>query len=430
MIKCYRKNLLGFLFIILVAISASGCAVTIRQVKTIPVTESTTTTMVIRTIITNAKNTDILRYKIRIPVNVNYRQKIKAVRFNPEPDSITDDGTERFAEYLLVNPKDITMLKMEFDLEIYRYDVHIASNFDIDSEDELNPSKFIRDEDKIESDDPEILKIASEINGKDRYEIVEKIYLKVIEKLEYDQSIGHKKSWKGAKKSLDMGTGVCSDYTDLFVALCRAKNIPARYVSGYSVSEYESDMGHAWAEVYFKDKGWIRFDTTWGDDILTDTDFFHNTPRYVILMRSSRDHSTRYSYRGDPPTISSKVKFTNIKEHNTFNGKASSLDLNDLLKDNLFKDMLDRNKNIYTRYAEAKKFNKKNTEKLVNTTALVFKTEHLDKDEKEILKKFITDTPEKIKKKKKTYRQIYKRYMWLAKYRIMLEENKTKGGKK
>lgn len=65
--------------------------------------------------------------------------------------------------------------------------------------------------------------------------------------------------------------GFCSHYAAAFVYLMRVANIPARVVTGYQGGEYNK-MGdfleirqysaHAWAEVWLKDKGWVRVDPT------------------------------------------------------------------------------------------------------------------------------------------------------------------------
>lgn len=60
------------------------------------------------------------------------------------------------------------------------------------------------------------------------------------------------------------GYGVCRDFTHLGVSLCRALNIPARYVFGY-LPEIEVDVKPspmdfaAWMEVYLGDR-WYTFD--------------------------------------------------------------------------------------------------------------------------------------------------------------------------
>jgi hypothetical protein len=65
--------------------------------------------------------------------------------------------------------------------------------------------------------------------------------------------------------------GFCEHYSSAFVILMRAMGIPARVVTGYQGGTYnaqgnfyevrQSDA-HAWAEVWLKDKGWVRVDPT------------------------------------------------------------------------------------------------------------------------------------------------------------------------
>jgi transglutaminase-like putative cysteine protease len=69
------------------------------------------------------------------------------------------------------------------------------------------------------------------------------------------------------------GRGVCQDFAHLYVALCRAIGLPARYVSGYLFTEDDAtgadtsaDMvavqTHAWAEVAVPGEGWFPVDPT------------------------------------------------------------------------------------------------------------------------------------------------------------------------
>ena len=56
--------------------------------------------------------------------------------------------------------------------------------------------------------------------------------------------------------------GVCQDFAHLFIAGARAIGTPARYVSGYYLRSDgdEQIAGHAWAEAYVPDLGWVGFD--------------------------------------------------------------------------------------------------------------------------------------------------------------------------
>jgi transglutaminase-like putative cysteine protease len=63
---------------------------------------------------------------------------------------------------------------------------------------------------------------------------------------------------------LSTGYGVCQDFTHLMIAMARALNIPARYVSGFIHPDAERYRGftqtHAWCELLFPSAGWIGFD--------------------------------------------------------------------------------------------------------------------------------------------------------------------------
>ncbi|MBI4808948.1 MAG: DUF3488 domain-containing transglutaminase family protein [Nitrosomonadales bacterium] len=65
--------------------------------------------------------------------------------------------------------------------------------------------------------------------------------------------------------------GFCEHYAGSFVVLMRAAGIPARVVTGYQGGEY-NELGdyyiirqadaHAWAEVWLRERGWVRVDPT------------------------------------------------------------------------------------------------------------------------------------------------------------------------
>jgi transglutaminase-like putative cysteine protease len=68
-----------------------------------------------------------------------------------------------------------------------------------------------------------------------------------------------------AEDALNLGVGVCQDYSHVFLSLCRLMGMPARYVSGYLSTEADGDQrqhSHAWPEVLLPVAGWIAFDPT------------------------------------------------------------------------------------------------------------------------------------------------------------------------
>ncbi len=60
--------------------------------------------------------------------------------------------------------------------------------------------------------------------------------------------------------------GSCRDFTVLFMEVCRAAGLAARFVSGYQEGDLEKAEHylHAWAEVYLPGAGWRGYDPTLG----------------------------------------------------------------------------------------------------------------------------------------------------------------------
>jgi transglutaminase-like putative cysteine protease len=71
------------------------------------------------------------------------------------------------------------------------------------------------------------------------------------------------------REVLQTRTGVCQDFAHVMLGLCRALNLPARYVSGYLYNGPADRLkgaqaSHAWVEVYVPGHGWHGLDPTNG----------------------------------------------------------------------------------------------------------------------------------------------------------------------
>lgn len=161
---------------------------------------------------------------------------------------------------------------------------------------------------KINSDSPEIIRLASSlVEGEDDlYMAVFKIANFTKNYIRYDiNSAGEVKSslW-----ILNNKNGVCGDISSFFIALCRALNIPVKYVTGvaYStVTDTKQFVPHAWAEVYFPGAGWIPFDPTFGE-------FGYVDPSHIKLKEyiDVDSPSVNYEWRGrDFDVIMEKIQF-------------------------------------------------------------------------------------------------------------------------
>ncbi len=69
-----------------------------------------------------------------------------------------------------------------------------------------------------------------------------------------------------AAEALADGKGVCQDHAHAMLSVVRSLGIPARYVTGYLVTDGDTPAtaSHAWAEALVPDLGWVGFDAANG----------------------------------------------------------------------------------------------------------------------------------------------------------------------
>jgi streptogramin lyase len=119
---------------------------------------------------------------------------------------------------------------------------------------------------RLQMDRDEVRKTAAEIVGdeKNPYWIARKIFDWVNDKLEY-QLVG---GWDVPTTLIKRGTGSCSEYAFLYIALCRSAGLPARYEGSVVVRGDDASMDevyHRWCEVYLPRIGWMPVDPSGGD---------------------------------------------------------------------------------------------------------------------------------------------------------------------
>ncbi len=68
------------------------------------------------------------------------------------------------------------------------------------------------------------------------------------------------------EEAAEARNGVCQDHAHIFISMARELGYPARYVGGYLyMPDIETQQaGHAWAEVWVQELGWIGFDISNG----------------------------------------------------------------------------------------------------------------------------------------------------------------------
>ncbi|MHA1835364.1 MAG: transglutaminase-like domain-containing protein [Candidatus Odinarchaeia archaeon] len=175
-----------------------------------------------------------------------------------------------------ISSRDIKWLFNPYNIKDYNTSSEIYTN-------------YTAPEVKIESNNTDIINLAANIVSgiSNPYYKVRAIYNWVTSNLVYSPQTEE----RGALWALNNREGDCSEFSDLFIALCRAEGIPSRKVTGWAFAELANSImpgvynftdypGHAWVEVYFEDYGWVVYDPTWGNTgyyYMETVDPFHIT---------------------------------------------------------------------------------------------------------------------------------------------------------
>lgn len=206
---------------------------------------------------------------ITLPPDTNY-QKVYFQSIEPKPTAIDIDPDGNWIATIILPPKSDIQVKAEGIVRIGLTPGKVNLQ---------NRDLYLQATNLWPIDDPLIKQTASKLTG------AESIYQYVSDLLLYDYSrLSGESTRKGALGALQKpANAICTEFTDLFIALARAKGIPARELEGYAFTQNErlrplslsQDILHAWPE-YYDDKlgAWIQIDPTWAKTT-EGVDYFH-----------------------------------------------------------------------------------------------------------------------------------------------------------
>ena len=129
------------------------------------------------------------------------------------------------------------------------------------------PSLYLR-ETPLTRLDPAIADFARETQrttGDDALKTSHGLVERLHHELTYDESPTH--TGTTAAEAFALKRGVCQDLSHIFIAAARSLGIPARYIGGHfhrADGVTAQEAGHAWAEAFVPDLGWVAFDPTNG----------------------------------------------------------------------------------------------------------------------------------------------------------------------
>jgi hypothetical protein len=155
------------------------------------------------------------------------------------------------------------------------------------------------------------------------------VYDFVVDNLAYDYDrVRPNVERLGAKQAINLpNNAICTEFTDLFIALARASGIPAREIHGFAYTENPeiqplslvSDVLHSWPEYWSIDQErWVPIDPTWAKT--SGIDFFNKLDlRHFAFVIHGIDDTQPYapgSYKlGPNPQKDVFVSFGQLPEN-------------------------------------------------------------------------------------------------------------------
>jgi transglutaminase-like putative cysteine protease len=237
----------------------------------------------------NNPNLYPVKTEIALPPDTPFQQLIYQTLV-PEPNEINVDMDGNWlAGYTLGARQNLEVLATG------SAQIYLSPSVNIPELELSDPSHYLSEQKYWEVSNPRIQELAQQL------QTPEKIYRWLVDNLIYDYGrLADTTTRFGAANALDKkDSAICTEFTDLFVALTRAAGIPARAVNGYAYTtnsalrplSLKKDVLHAWPEYYSQEKSlWIPVDPTWanttgGIDYFNQLDLNHFA--FVILGESS-----------------------------------------------------------------------------------------------------------------------------------------------
>ena len=124
-------------------------------------------------------------------------------------------------------------------------------------------SLFLRDTPLTESD-PTLAALATDLQSQfqnDTLGLLHALMVDINSNMTFDPDPTH--TGTSAAEAHALKRGVCQDYAHIFISCARRAGIPARFVAGHFLRAdgiIHQQAGHAWAEAFVPNLGWIGFD--------------------------------------------------------------------------------------------------------------------------------------------------------------------------
>ena len=220
--------------------------------------------------------TDLHVYQPRL-VEWDSQRNVQEVSVSPVANQASRDpvyGNGIYFWKLAGQPKPGEYVDFVFQTKVTVYEIMTQINPEEITGYNINDPVYIlytRAEKYIESDDPQMVALADQIAGDEQnpYRMARKFYDHITRTVAYNKTAG----LQGALSTSQSKRGEAGDFAALFVALCRAKGIPARPVVGYNARS-GLDQATVWAEFSVEPFGWIPVDPVSGRQQATMANYY------------------------------------------------------------------------------------------------------------------------------------------------------------
>lgn len=236
---------------------------------------------------------------IALPPDTSY-QKLNYTKITPQPKKIAIDKDGNWIATIPLKPHEKIDLQAKGAVQIFPTPQEFPkTNYE-------NVTNNLASTQLWQTDSAKIKTLAKNLKTP------KAIYDYVITHLSYDYSkVTQDVERLGALKALENPkSAICTEFTDLFIALARAAGIPAREVEGFAYTDNPkiqplslvADVLHAWPQ-YWDDakQSWIAIDPTWGET--SGTDYFNKLDlkhfTFVIHGQDSRKPYPAGSYKSN-----------------------------------------------------------------------------------------------------------------------------------
>ncbi|MBI2022088.1 transglutaminase domain-containing protein [Candidatus Daviesbacteria bacterium] len=264
----------------------------------------------------NLENNKILPAiaKLPLPMDTAY-QKVVLEKIDPKPDNVTMDTDGNYIGWFKIDRNQKLKVNVEGLVNLF-----INKQYKQTSLSQELIQKYTSTDKYWESDSQQIKTKLDEIlkNSQATQDVASKarkINKFVSDYLVYDETRLIKSDYErfGALAALlNPDKALCSEFTDLFIALTRGADVPSRALIGYAYTtnkelrplSLEDSILHAWPEYFDPASGWTMIDPTWqnttgGVDYFSKFDLNH----FVLAIRGSSSNSP-------VPADEVKVEFT------------------------------------------------------------------------------------------------------------------------